>query len=795
MLPAGCARPALSSGSALVLALALAGCGGGGGGGAISAPPPPVVTPPTTPPPTTPPPPTSFDTREDRRSNGPQQHGAIRAWQGGSTGAGQTIAIVDSGIDADSPEFAGRILAASRDVTGAGRSIEAEDDHGTNVALVAAAARDGLGVVGMAFDASLLVLRADQPGSCSAAEPSGGEPSCSFLDSSVARGVDAAVAAGARVVNLSLGGSDGAGSALRAAVARAAAAGVLVVVAAGNGGAGDRPGVDPAQPSTFAQQIRAAGGDNVLIVGSVDAGNMLSSFSQRAGSQAAWYLSARGERVCCVYENGQVFVGQGSDGAYNLLFSGTSFAAPQVTGAVALLAQAFPSLTAQQIARLLLETARDAGEPGTDAVYGRGILDIAAAFTPRGALTLAGGTAVVRPGDQGATASPAMGDALAGGMALGAVALDSYARAYQVDLGTGMGPAALQDRLHGALAGTARVASGGAGAVALAFTVDPGGAGLGIASAQALRLTGVEADGAQVLAARVAARIAPGTELAFGVRESGSSLAAQLQGSRQAAFLIAREADADIGFARIPGAAAAVRHRIGATGLTVSVDSGWLWRGVDRPFAERLPGGPVSRQALSSLALSADRPIGPADAAIGLTLLREEASVLGAVFAPVFGLGGARTAFLDASLRFAPAEGWEIAGAWRQGWTRIDAVGLAAQGSRFASNGWSLDIARAGVMARGDSLGLRLSQPLRVSSGGLALMLPVAWDYATSLPGYGVQQLSLVPTGREIDGELAWRGPVWGGSAGASLFYRRQPGHQSAMPDDVGAALRWSRAF
>src|SRR5690349_11326618 len=152
------------AGAACALTLLLAGCGGGGGGGPISTPPPaptPVPTPAPVPTPTpTPPPPTNFDTAEYRRSDGPGQHGAITAWQAGQTGVGQTIAIVDTGIDADSPEFAGRILAASRDVAGGGRSIDAQDDHGTNVALVAAAARNGSGVVGIAFDASLLVLRA-----------------------------------------------------------------------------------------------------------------------------------------------------------------------------------------------------------------------------------------------------------------------------------------------------------------------------------------------------------------------------------------------------------------------------------------------------------------------------------------------------------------------------------------------------------------------------------------------------------------------------------------------------------
>lgn len=796
----GSMRPVGSTVGVSLVALLLSACGGGGGsgGGPISTPPPvpaPAPAPPPAPAPTPAPAPApSFNTAEYRRSNGPQQHGAVTAWEAGRTGAGQTIAIIDTGIDANSPEFAGRILAASRDVTTGGRSIQAEDDHGTNVALVAAAARNGSGVLGIAFDAPLLVLRADAPGSC-ADTGNDNEASCSFFDSSIARGLDAAVANGARVVNLSLGGSDGIGGAVRDAILRASAAGVVVVVAAGNGGAGDKPNTDPNQPSAFAAQIRAAGGNNVIIVGSVDAGNQISSFSQRAGNEAAWFLTARGERVCCVYENGQIFVGQDANGPYNLLFSGTSFAAPQVAGAVALLAQAFPNLTGQQIVRILLDSARDAGAAGVDSTYGTGILDIAAAMAPRGAMTLAGGTSVVQIGEGTATASPAMGDALGNGGTIEGIALDSYARAYSVDLASGMRGAALQDRLHGALASRGRVAATAAGPVALAFTVGEENAQRPALGANALELTQEQAQGARVLAARIAARIAPGTEVAFAVREGAGGLVAQLQDARQPAFLIAHDAGGDSGFARSGEASFALRRQFGSTGVTFSGESGALWRGDNRTKAELLPGGPQERYPLSSFALTADRRIGPVDATLGVSWLAEERSVLGALFAPVFGMRGANTLFLDASAGYDFADSWRLGAAWRQGWTAVRSAGLVAEGSRFTSNGWSVDLTRQDAFAPGDSLGLRLSQPLRVSGGGIGLTLPVAYDYATLTPSFGTRFLPLAPSGREIDAELAWRGPLWGGNASASLFYRTDPGHYAALPDDKGVALRWSRSF
>ncbi len=52
-----------------------------------------------------------------------------------------------------------------------------------------------------------------------------------------------------------------------------------------------------------------------------------------------------------------------------------------------------------------------------------------------------------------------------------------------------------------------------------------------------------------------------------------------------------------------------------------------------------------------------------------------------------------------------------------------------------------------------------------------------------------------MPHGREVMGELAWHGALCGGAASASLFYRKDPGHYAASPDDAGIALAWTEAF
>src|SRR5690606_35826293 len=130
---------------------------------------------------------------------------AASAWNSGWTGSGVTIAVIDTGIDVDSPEFAGRIHSASRDMFSAAssRGYDATDDHGTNVAMIAAAARDGLGILGIAWNATVMALRADTPGSCVSDGQTVEEMDCSFDDNAILRAVDHAMVNGAKVINLS----------------------------------------------------------------------------------------------------------------------------------------------------------------------------------------------------------------------------------------------------------------------------------------------------------------------------------------------------------------------------------------------------------------------------------------------------------------------------------------------------------------------------------------------------------------------------------------------------------------
>ncbi|MDQ3139408.1 MAG: peptidase S8, partial [Pseudomonadota bacterium] len=72
------------------------------------------------------------------------------------------------------------------------------------------------------------------------------------------------------------------------------------------------------------------------------------------------------------------------------------------------------------------------------------------------------------------------------------------------------------------------------------------------------------------------------------------------------------------------------------------------------------------------------------------------------------------------------------------------------------------------------------------------LNTPISYDYQTGAVGYEQRFLSLAPSGREIDYEVAYSVGAFGGDLGLNAFLRTDPGHVAAMPNDAGAAIRFT---
>jgi hypothetical protein len=685
---------------------------------------------------------------------------AIQAYEKGATGKGVTAAIIDDSFAPALSQFAGRVHPASGDMVGS-RPLNGEHHHGTWVTSVLGAAKDDNGMHGVAFESTLLMLRTDVPGTCSATSPT-----CQFDQVAIAKAFDVAIQNGARVINMSMGFIPAPAS-LAQAIDKATAAGVVVIITAGNNAS-----PDPIASALIATKAEARG--TVIIAGALNnAGTALSNSSDRAGIGADFYLAAVGEGVPVYDKNGAL-----------VSANGTSFSAPAISGAVALLAQAFPNLTGKQIVDLLLTTGTDMGASGTDNIYGRGALNLANAFAPQGTMSLAGSMAPVSLTSNGML-SVTMGDAK--GELQGAVFLDGYDRAYETDLGGTLSRTAPDAPLHAALDGSYSTSSAALGPLAVSITTsrDPNGpleARLG-----PMELSVDQARSATAIAATAVGRLSPRTAVALGVSEGGRALRQRLSGLQANAFLVARDPAGGNGFQLRPRSGIGIRHDFGPLAFTLTSEFGE----VHDPYPARQFG----RSAYRTTSIGADRRLGRVRLSFGGSLLDEEATILGGRFSPAFTSAGSTSWFADGAAALSFGKGWSGYGSYRRGWTRIRGGAGLVQGGVLASDAFAFDLAKAGAFTGGDRLALRVSQPLRVRSGGFDINLPVRYDYASRSVGYEPRFLNLAPAGREIDYELSYDMRLLGGHFGANAFLRTNPGHVEARKDDIGAAIRFALGF
>jgi len=289
---------------------------------------------------------------EYRKSWGLEAIGARAAYDAGLTGKGVTVAIVDCGIATAQREVLKNVSRRSTDVV-AGRRLPISDPHGAYTAAPLAAALNGRGMVGVAYNATVLAVRADVEG--------GLNGRCAFKPSDLARGLDYAALQKARVVVLPLQHGKPLGEPFEAALKRVVDGGAVVVIAAGN-----RNGPDPSWPAMYAIDPRYSG--SIVVAGATGYYGAITGWSNRAGQVKAWYIAAPGEWVLtdCL--------------AKCALVSGTSFSTSYVAGGMALMMEAWPQMSGREIAARMLDRARDAGDAGVDDVYGRGVLDLGRAF-------------------------------------------------------------------------------------------------------------------------------------------------------------------------------------------------------------------------------------------------------------------------------------------------------------------------------------------------------------------------------------------------------------------------------
>ncbi|MFD1035499.1 S8 family serine peptidase [Sphingomonas hankookensis] len=690
--------------------LLLAACGSGGGVNSGGSTAPPTATPAPTPAPSPAPSPTSSaDSAEYKASGAVVIAKAAYAYDRGITGKGVTIAVLDTGINRATPEFAGRI---SPDSTGfeqriarcgtcaaetlAPFPIDDKVGHGTEVASIALAARNGAGPQGLAPEATLLALKivgADLSGQT--AGSTGPIPESSSANAMlIAPAIRYAVEKGAFVSVLSLNGF-GTGQLAqdqRAAMDQVRLADRLLVNSIDNATGKD------SFTGEFAENLVGtdrANKDWFLFAIGVDQNGNPRSANGNAGPLDDRMLAAGGNNVQVVDKDGKV-----------VSVTGNSFAAPAVAGAAALLKQYWPQLGGKAISRILLDTATDAGAPGVDPVFGAGILNVEKAMQAQApASSFVAADAVLTRFSSLTTSAPFGGSAAAAaltGQVGGMTVFDRYGRDYGMTGSAGVrarGSGLLASAMVGQTDVSWRAAQAEAARFGFATNV---GAYSGMRPAVPAVVSFAPAAGQQVTL---------GTNVAIG---GGNGLAGS-----------------------------ALR---GIASMPVGSMSAWSGGGWSASFSSGTSRDGRLRQQIIGFAM-------PLGFGFELSDLAERDQVLGMRSDAILGLAGARTTLATLTYRQTLA-GIDIAARATASSTRASGGSdLLRFGGPLIGSAFALEGAR-GLFGGRATLGL--SSPLRVERARAMLLAPVSFDLVSGALVSRTVAVDLAPEARELDLELGW---------------------------------------
>ncbi len=845
----------------------LAACGGGGGSGGNSN-----VMPDPAPPP--PPAPSEDELREEYAAHFEFQNqpaleriNAHYAYARGATGAGVTVGIVDSGIDGNHPEFSGKLSPESWNISGydpdynlcTGRNADGTcgfdagpPSHGSLVGGVLAANRtagadtpgvDVPSIHGVAFDARLLSV------GLPLSDPPDVYAPIDLQDSASTTGIDQLFAditsrlnPSVTVINLSIGlqGNIEAynEAEIRAAfplllesiaqAERPAAERAIYVWSAGNAQSELRADGSLEQATSveimagLPALVPALQGHSLAVVSLKENGE-ISDFSNRCGIAQDFCLAAPGENLIGPVPN--IFCPAGQGDCYAQA-SGTSLAAPLVSGGVALLAQHYRNqLGNDEITSRLLETANKEGIYANADIYGQGLLDLDRATRPLGQTRLLTGQSMsgaAAPESLSAVSlGPVFGDALHRGLAgLEIAAFDELDAPFfrpladyaQMSTVTGtrlenrLGSLGYDPRgrvwMHNGLELRAQTAYGSVQA-----RFDP---------TYLLRRDGMVFD--------------PWTDHSTGLHgpvykpvERGTS------GLDAGAFsLLRRQANKQLflGFRHHPGwnlglhASAAfsgsAAHLVGAFTDDAAFSNPFLSLardGVTAGFSTNLPRGALSIAAFHGAAQYGQQRVADrhktsgalaeyrftdsrlAGVALQAGWLTEPARLAGSRASGAFGELSAATGFIGVSAHRRLSRHWLALVTAHTGISRanMEAPSLLHDMSALWTSAFELGLVGENIASGQDRLALKLSQPLRVESGHVGLR------WATGRTRERLVQvettvLGLEPSGRQLDLELAYSRPWQGGFAHIATLVTHNAGHTHGE-EDLALLMRYQRNF
>jgi hypothetical protein len=713
-----------------------------------------------------------------------------RVMSAANWGRGLYLGVVDTGVKSGSSVFAsGQVSTALSSCAAVSfkcsNSFQDDNGHGTAVAEIAAgytkfASASNYGgykvsagsVVSVAPDANIIaekVLNAAGSG----------------YSTDVASGIKKAADAGAAVINVSI--TYGNTAEMVAAINYAAAKGAMIVWAGGNSAQTLLAGANTNGLTTAAIQ-------RLVFAGSVNAANGLSSFSNTPGSgklvvnnatQAAYmnrWLMAPGEAILAPY-----IMGGSNAWAY---WSGTSMSAPMVSGALILLESAWPILrTNGTAANLMLATSTDLGAKGVDATFGTGLMSLATAFQPYGALTTTGANGKTY------TVSSLTGGLITGG-ALGSLAsvqsklanytaFDGYARNFTVNLSSlvtsSKGVASLNPLPTNVNKGPVVVKLNGGNEFAywqqtleLSPTVNVFGSNQYAQQQQGFAMM----------------RLADGTQLSAGLGYAP-------QYAHQSALFDSHDVarlSLDLGSTNL--------HALAQGGLMASL--GLPLSGGDRlalSWSATAEPNPLEASLLAQatkLSIGYSHAFNPAlNLGVTYTSLQEQQGFLGSVFGSnsMLGLqGNSQSQALEFSGSYKLSRNQLLVAQMSVSATDgVSGNGLLTGVNGMHAQGFGLGWLGKGWLNTEDQVSLTLKQPLRVTTGTMGLWMASVDALGNAV--YHTEKVSLVPDGRELDIKLGYDTSLsQQQTLSLQAIYRHDVMHMQGV-NDMSIGGVWTKKF
>ncbi len=689
--------------------------------------------------------------------------GVLVPWGEGATGGGVPVALLDTGVRLDHVDIGPNLLPGFDFVNG---DSSPNDDsligHGTQVAGIIAAVRNGFGTVGVAYDAKIIPVKVQDREQIR-------------RNNDMIAGIDFAVANGARIMNLSIQGDTT--PEIENALVNAAGAGTIIVFAAGNQGF-----IAPTRFSRVAERL----GGHGIIVGAVDGNLNRAAFSNEADGLMDHFMVAPGVTIETTTNSSPSAITR---------FTGTSASTPFVSGAAAVLLSAFPNLTGAQVVQILFESATDLGAPGVDPVYGHGLLNLAAAMEPAGELAV--------PSSGGSGSSFAAGALVLGGAIAYAIQksgkklektliLDKYNRGYTANLPDLI---AVREEFPGLESlleslemetGSLFVPLTGNHALAMSYATSQPRTRSATMGHDPFETEHEEVPNwAMSLTGNLGPRWAYALNMNANPRR-GFSVTGEADGLTDYAFLgEATFSSPYLGFGESANSAN-IRYRLSQQldvrlGLTATEDD-------------------VDDYGVSSDALVLQGTFHPHDRAtfaLQFGQLVEHGSMFGGASAGPFSVDKSDTTAVGISGRVRLSQNTALFGSYNRGVTRVsDRAGSMIQDvSTLYSESYGIGLSGRSLFRRDDSFGFVVSRPMCVAAGNARLDVPTSIDSGGRIFSESAR-IDLSPTEQETDLEAYYKVKAkTGAEYGLHVLFRDNPHHNAELANDVRMYITYVSRF